>query len=152
MKPSELVKRAKDRQGATSAYRLAQITGVSEDSIRNYEKDKVGKQGISNEVARRLAEAAGMNALEVIAELEMEKATDEATKSAWGKALASMRGSASALLLAVLAGLTACIALALGQPFGLAEVYQWVMNSALSIMFIMSTLICAWVSLQSSDS
>jgi len=92
-----------DRQSVKTAYALAKVTGISEDSLKNYEKNKVGKNGISNEFARRLAEAAGLNPLKVIAELEIAKAEDAATKTAWGKALASFRNSAAALLLVVCA-------------------------------------------------
>lgn len=107
MKPSELVKKAMDRQGVKTAYALAKLTGISEDSLKNYERDKVGKNGISNDFARRLAEAAGLNPLEVIVELEIARASDEATRSAWGKALATIRNSRSALV-----GIVASTALA----------------------------------------
>ncbi|GAB2879427.1 hypothetical protein GCM10027046_04220 [Uliginosibacterium flavum] len=134
MKPSELVRKAMEQSGAKSAYALAKVTGISEDSLKNYEKDKVGKNGISNEFARRLAEAAGLSTLKVIAELEMERAKDDATRTAWGKALASIRTTAVILILA----LTTAIA-ALSLPDGALE--RFLRRLKQTIIFIM--LSCA---------
>lgn len=149
MKPNELVKAAMEATESKTGAALGDLVGIDRRRMSDYMNDY---RWPDNNAARILAEAAGLNPLEVIAELEIARASDEATRSAWGKALASMRGSATVLLLAVTAGLSALVTAALQQPFGLAEVLPKAMEILLSIMFIMSTSICAWASLQSSDS
>lgn len=89
---------------------------------------------MSNDEARRLAEVASLNPLEVIAELEIGRAADAATRTAWGKALASMRGSASVLLLAICFALTACGGWALHSG---AHAFLKVIEIVVSIIFIM---------------
>lgn len=97
MKPSELVEAAKKACKADTEYQLEKVCNVSRAHLSHYKKNA---RWPDNNHARLLAEAAGLNPIEVIVQLEMSKTEDEATRSAWGKALASMRGSAEPLLLA----------------------------------------------------
>lgn len=112
MKPSELVKKAMDGAKCQSKYALSKLTGVSESHLGHYSKDS---RFPSNTHAKALADVAGLNWAEVIAELEIEAAKDEATRSTWGKALASLRNSvglwlAGFAVCAVLAGATVATA------------------------------------------
>lgn len=116
MKPSELVAKAMKRQGVNSRYALAKLTGVSDAHLTHFANDK---RWPDNNHTRLLAEAAGLNPFETIAELEMTRASDEATRSAWGKALASLRRSAAAFVLAMLATLAASGLPASTSPSGL---------------------------------
>lgn len=109
MKPRKLIDAAMKAQNVESRYALHKLTGISEQALYGYAN---GKRWPDNNVARVLAEAAGLNWAEVIAALEEEKATDEATRSAWGKALATIRrGSAG------IAGFVAAIALSQALVF-----------------------------------
>lgn len=85
-------------KGLETRYALSKLSGISESHLGHYAKDA---RWPSNTHARLLAEAAGLPWAEVIADLEIERATDEATRTAWGKAKASLRNSAAALLLAM---------------------------------------------------
>jgi transcriptional regulator with XRE-family HTH domain len=104
MKASELVKAAMAQTKVSSRYALAKITGVSERHLSYYVKNE---RWPDNNHARLLAEAAGLNPLKTIAELEMSRAEDESTRTAWGKALASVTGKAVMVLLAVFVTVTA---------------------------------------------
>lgn len=103
MKASELVKAAMDQTKVSSRYALAKITGVSERHLSYYVKNE---RWPDNNHARMLAEAAGLNPLKVIAELEMARAEDDSTRTAWGKALASVTGKAVMVLLAFIVTIT----------------------------------------------
>lgn len=85
MKPSELVAAAKRKTGAATEYQLAKITTVSRAHLSHFVNNA---RWPDNNAARLLAEAAALDPLAVIGELEISKATDEATRTAWGKALA----------------------------------------------------------------
>lgn len=98
MKPAELVKKAMERARAASGAELGAATGIDRRRIADYAKNE---RWPDNTHARLLAEAAGLPWAEVIAELEIERASDEATRTAWGKALATIRGTVAALLVAV---------------------------------------------------
>lgn len=100
MKPHELLEAARKGIDAPSNYALHKATGISEQALSAYEK---GQRWPDNTAARKLAEAAGLPWPEVIAALEVEKAKDEQTATAWGKALASLRRSAAAVVLAAVA-------------------------------------------------
>lgn len=116
MKPSELIQRAMRRSKAASGAALGELIGVDRRRIADYAKDE---RWPDNNHTRLLAEAAGLNPFETIAELEMARASDEATRSAWGKALASLRRSAAAFVLAMLATLAASGLPASTSPSGL---------------------------------
>lgn len=107
MTASELIKKAMEMQGVKTRYALSKVTGISESHLGHYAKDS---RWPSNTHAKRLAEAAGLDWAEVIAELEIEQAKDEQTRSEWVKALASIRrisGFAEVWMLAYLASLAA---------------------------------------------
>ncbi|MBS1210084.1 MAG: hypothetical protein H6R19_2482 [Proteobacteria bacterium] len=104
MKQSELIEIAQMKVQPPVQAELFRATGISRSRLTDLRNDR---RPISNDEARRLAEVAGLNPLAVIGELEIERATDEATRTAWGKALASLKRSACAFALAVLASLGA---------------------------------------------
>lgn len=107
MKPAELVQKAVEGSGAASRYELSKAVGIDQRRLSDYAN---GHRWPDNTHAKLLADAAGLPWAEVIAELEIERATDEATRTSWGKALASIRGKAVALVLAVVCALSALTA------------------------------------------
>jgi len=103
MKPQELLEAALKGSGEPNRAHLAKRLGMTEPSLHRY----ANGAWPDNTAARKLAEAAGLPWAEVIAALEIEKAKDEQTATAWGKALASLKRSSCAFALAVLASLAA---------------------------------------------
>jgi hypothetical protein len=106
MKQNELIEIAQKATGSTKPADLCRATGIR--SARLADLTSV-RRPASNDEARRLAEVAQLNPFEVIAELEIERAQDDATRTAWGKALASIRGKAVVLVLAVMFALSATV-------------------------------------------
>jgi len=100
MRPNELLDAAIKGAKLKGDADLCRLLNWASGKVSQYRNNK---KWPGNNAARILAEAAGLDPLAVIAELEITKATDEATRTAWGKVLAGMRSSAVALVLAVFA-------------------------------------------------
>ena len=129
MNQEKLIEKAQQGTGSKKPADLCRATGIKSARLADLTS---GRRPASNDEARRLAEVAGLNPFEVIAELEIAKAEDAATKTAWGKALASFRNSAAALLLVVCAVVAAVNAPA-QSPLGVLR------RMRRAIIFIMST-------------
>lgn len=123
MKPSDLIEAARKGMNATNNEQLSKALGIPSAQISEW---KNNKKWPGNEYTRRLAQAAGLPVLEVIAELEMEHAATEEAREAWGKALARWRGIEGAALPGLLALIGTASAALFCAPSGL-----------LAIMFIM---------------
>ena len=129
MNQRELIEKVKAAKG----WNQEQIADLLEANTGRVTHLKNGTRPMNNEEARRLAEAAGFNPFEVIAELEIARASDDATRSAWGKALASIKRGAAVLVLAVLASLAA------HQMPDTSSALAALLFAALTIIFIMSS-------------
>lgn len=103
MDPKKLVEAALRHSKATSGAKLGELIGIDRRRIADY---AANKRWPDNNHARMLAEAAGLNPFKVIAELEMARAEDDSTRTAWGKALASVTGKAVMVLLAFVVTIT----------------------------------------------
>jgi hypothetical protein len=90
-----LLDQAKTRANLPSDYALAKALGIPQSNTTNWRK---GKRHPSNEEAVQLATLAGLNEMQVIAEIEMASATTEKKKKFWRHYLESR-------------GITACVAL-----------------------------------------
>lgn len=128
MDPKKLVEAALRHSKATSGAKLGELIGIDRRRIADY---AANKRWPDNNHARMLAEAAGLNPFEVIAELEMARAEDESTRTAWGKALASLIGKTVVVLLAFIVTITVIQ----GTSFTTTKVV--VLAKTLTIIFIM---------------
>ena len=129
MNQQKLIELAQKRAGAESQAELSRAAGIDKARLTRL---RTGERPMSKDEARRLAELAGLPWAEVIAELEIERASDEATRTAWGKALATIRGTVAALLVAV--AVLAVTGFGGAEVGPLAGVYALVL---LMIIFIM---------------
>ncbi len=94
----ELLEKAKNRANITSDYALAKVIGVHTGTVANWKK---GKQHPSNEEAVKLATLAGLDEMQVIAEIELRTANSEKKKEFWKNYIES-RGVAACLSLTAL--------------------------------------------------
>lgn len=117
MKPHELLDAAKAGLGVTGDSELGKALGWASGKVSQYRTDK---KWPNNDSARLLAEAAGLNPVEVIVSLEIARASDEATRTAWGKALAQLRSRAGYVELGLLPWLAAGAAAYVSGGFGRA--------------------------------
>ncbi len=127
MNQQKLIELAQKRTGADSQAELSRAAGIDKARLTRL---RTGERPMSNDEARRLAELAGLPWAEVIAELEIERASDEATRTAWGKALATMRAKGLALVVA----LVCVVAVTLAPVQTPGRVFS---RRRLSIIFIM---------------
>jgi len=104
MDQKELIELAQKATGSTKPADLARTTGITSARIADLTSNR---RHARNDEVRRLAEIAGLNPLGAIAALEIARAEDEGTKTAWGKVLASVTGKAVMVLLAFSVAVTA---------------------------------------------
>jgi hypothetical protein len=133
MKPSELVEKAMKGVQADTRYALWKVTGISEAHLGHYANNS---RWPSNSHMKALAEAAGLPWAEVLAELEMERAKDEQTRTGWGKALASLRSKAVTLGLAVVL-VIAAMSLTTNKEINGLSALAFLLIFTVAIIFIM---------------
>lgn len=80
MEITELLDRAKKRASLESDYALAKAIGIPTGNLSNIRK---GRAHPSNEVAVQLATLAGLDEMQVIAEIEMRTANSEKKRNFW---------------------------------------------------------------------
>jgi transcriptional regulator with XRE-family HTH domain len=81
----DLVDRARAAQGGISDYRIAKILGIHPNSVSGWRT--AGKLP-SNPIAMRLAELAGVDPVETMLAVNIERSTTPADREAWEKVLA----------------------------------------------------------------
>lgn len=89
----ELLDRAKTRANLPSDYALAKALGIDRSIVSGWRK---GKQHPGNEHAVQLATLAGLEEMQVIAEIEMQTATTEKKRGFW-KSYIDSRGLTATL-------------------------------------------------------
>lgn len=94
----ELMERAKMRANLPSDYALAKALGTERQIVSGWRK---GKRHPSNTEAVQLATLAGLNEMEVIAEIELLTANTEKKKEFW-KCYLQSRGVAATIALTAL--------------------------------------------------
>lgn len=94
----ELLDKAKTRANLSSDYALAKALGIDRGIVSRWRK---GKEHPSNEAAVQLATLAGLDEMQVIAEIEMRTANTEKKREFWKSYLES-RGVAASLGMIVL--------------------------------------------------
>jgi hypothetical protein len=99
MEISELLDKAKERANLQSDYALAKALGVQTGIVANWRK---AKRHPSNEEAVQLATLAGLNEMQVIAEIELRTANTDKKREFWKSYLES-RGIAACLTMTALA-------------------------------------------------
>jgi len=67
----------RNQYGGCSDYRIAQLLGVSKACVSRWVN---GKVGLGDESAAKLADLCGLDAVEVLTELHLEKAKSRATR------------------------------------------------------------------------
>lgn len=102
MKPSELVAKAMANSGCDSRYKLAQQTEIKQQRLSDWANDKTWPDSLG---AAILAEAAGLDPWLTICELEEERCTTEAQKTAWSRFLVAARVRVARLVADATAGL-----------------------------------------------
>jgi predicted transcriptional regulator len=70
----------KAKQGLPSDYAAANVLGVSRAAVSAY---RVGRNQFDNLTAAKVAELLGIDAMEVIAAVNYERAKDEHTRALW---------------------------------------------------------------------
>lgn len=93
----ELLDRAKTAAGNVSDYRLAQLLGVPQTTVSNY---RTGRSRPENPISMRLAELCGLDPVEVVAAVNLERAKSEPDRELWGLILARCRPTKRARLAA----------------------------------------------------
>ncbi len=89
--------------GGVSDYRLSKVLGTSTSGISNY---RMGRSTLDNTTAAKAAELLGLNPLEVIAAIEMDRAKTDETKQFWtaqAKKFAAVFLCAASIMLALAA-------------------------------------------------
>lgn len=76
----ELLDRAKSVAGDVSDYRLAQLLGVPATTVSNY---RVGRSRPENPISMRLADLCGLDPVEVVASVNLERAKSETDRELW---------------------------------------------------------------------
>jgi plasmid maintenance system antidote protein VapI len=95
MQISDLLDRAKAKANISSDYALAKVLGITTGNLSNI---RAGRTHPSNEEAVKLATLAGLDEMDVIAEIELQTAKTEKKKEFWKHYIESR-------------GITACIAM-----------------------------------------
>lgn len=93
------IDRAAAALGGVTDYRLAKILGVRQTALSKY---RLGQRQLDDGIAVQLAELAGMNPAQLLAEIQAERSKDEAARKEWMR-LAKL-AQAACLMLAILAG------------------------------------------------
>ena len=79
-KVADLMQEIKDREGVTTNYRLAKLTGIPENRLSDYAK---GIRTPDEYAATRLALALGLEPIEVIAQIQAETEKNEQRREFW---------------------------------------------------------------------
>ena len=99
MEITELLDRAKERANLSSDYALAKAIGIPAGNLSNIRK---GRTHPSNAEAVQLATLAGLDEMQVIAEIELRTAKNEKKKAFWQHYIES-RGLTACLTMTALA-------------------------------------------------
>jgi len=99
MEIADLLDRAKNRANLPSDYALAKVLGITAGNLSNIRKSRAHP---SNEVAVKLATLAGLEEMQIIAEIELRTANTEKKKEFW-KHFIESRGLAACLTMTALA-------------------------------------------------
>lgn len=94
----QLIAKAKKAQGIESDYRLAQLLGVVNSAVTNWQS---GRSHPADDVAARLAELAGQHPESVIAELHAERAKSPEMKRLWLQMAQHLRHAVALVMLGV---------------------------------------------------
>lgn len=108
MKASEWIDRVKLERGWESDYRAAQELGITRSLVSQYKTGKVIT--LDSDVTLIVAEALGIDPVEVLADQAMEKSKNDKARSAWRAAMARLGKNgrtATALVLSVTGVLSA---------------------------------------------
>jgi len=82
---TELIDLAKRKAGDVTDYRLSKLLGVPPSTVSNY---RIGRSMPANPIAMRLAEIAGVDPVEAMAAVNLERATTDGERRAWELILA----------------------------------------------------------------
>ncbi|MES2249225.1 MAG: hypothetical protein V4645_18235 [Pseudomonadota bacterium] len=93
----QLIAKAKKAQGIESDYRLAQVLGVVNSAVTNWQ---AGRSSPDDVMAAKLAEMAGQDPLAVIAELHAARAKTPDAKQLWMKMAMQLRHAVAAVMMA----------------------------------------------------
>lgn len=77
---TDLLDRAKAAAGDVSDYRIAQLLGVPRATVSGYRR---GVSRPENPIAMRLAELCGLDPVEVVASVNLERAKSETDRELW---------------------------------------------------------------------
>lgn len=99
MEINDLLDRAKTRSNLPSDYALAKVLGIATGNLSNIRK---GRNHPSNEEAVKLATLAGLDEMQVIAEIELRTAKTEKKKEFWKHYIES-RGTMACFAMTALA-------------------------------------------------
>ncbi|WP_414708876.1 helix-turn-helix domain-containing protein [Roseateles sp.] len=83
-----MLERAKTATGGASDYRIAQLLGVPRTTISNY---RTGLRVPENPIAMRLADLCGLDPVEVVASVNLERAKSETDRELWKMILTRCR-------------------------------------------------------------
>lgn len=81
----QLLDLAKQRAGNVTDYRLSKLLEISPQHVSNY---RTGRTRPENSIAMRLAAIAGVDPVEAMAAVNIERATTEEERAAWRLILA----------------------------------------------------------------
>lgn len=82
MKTSDYLDLAQKATGKRNDNQLSVMLGWSRSKINNYRHNR---QGMDNEAARQIAEVLDIPVIQIIADMEIQRAKEEPTKRAWMK-------------------------------------------------------------------
>jgi transcriptional regulator with XRE-family HTH domain len=99
MKASEWIDRVKLERGWETDYRAAQELGITRSLVSQYKTGKVVT--LDSDVTLIVAEALGIDPMEVLADQAMEKSKNEKARSAWRASLARFGHNGRAAILAL---------------------------------------------------
>lgn len=85
----ELLDRAKAAAGNVTDYRLAKILGLNPNAVSNY---RTGRSSPVNPVAMRLGELAGVDPMEAVAAVNLERCRTPEDREVWEAMLARVSG------------------------------------------------------------
>jgi len=77
---AELLDLAKERQGGVSDYRLAKLLEVEQATMSNY---RTGRSQPKNPIAMRLAELCGLDPIDVVAWVNIERSSTPEDREIW---------------------------------------------------------------------
>lgn len=76
----ELIDLARERQGGVSDYRIAKMLGINPNSMSNY---RSGRSSPANPIAKGLAELAGVDPVEAVCAVNIERASSPEDREVW---------------------------------------------------------------------